>query len=32
MLVTKAEENLSKAVIKAKEKDDNKAKRAKRKS
>lgn len=32
MLVTKAEENLSKAVIKAKEKDDKKAKRAKRKS
>ena len=32
MLVAKAEENLSKAVIKAKEKDDKKAKRAKRKS
>jgi len=29
MLVAKAEENLSKAVIKAKEKDDKKAKRAK---
>jgi len=32
MLVAKAEENLSKAVIKAKAKDDKKAKRAKRKS
>jgi len=32
MLVAKAEENLSKAVIKAKEKDDKKGKRAKRKS
>ena len=32
MLVAKAEENLSKAVIKAKEKDDKKVKRAKRKN
>jgi hypothetical protein len=32
MLVAKAEENISKAVIKAKAKDDKKAKRAKRKS
>lgn len=32
MLVARAEENISKAVIRAKEKDDQKAKRAKRKS